>query len=153
MRIKTLSEMLKGRLVNNDNLHLIAISNLKDHEKRLIRWWCDHYRQPQKPLDEYIVEELFIEQLECYYSKNPEKMFEFLASQEPEDEWDGHFDEETERRIQRWNRSKFDISKYQSDESVSDEEAERIIASLGRNLPGSRMNYLPNSGDFEDDFD
>jgi len=153
MRIKTLSEMLKGRLVNNDNLHLIAISNLKDHEKRLIRWWCDHYRQPQKPLDEYTVEELFIEQLECYYSKNPEKMFEFLASQEPEDEWDGHFDEETERRIQRWNRSKFDISKYQSDESVSDEEAERIIASLGRNLPGSRMNYLPSSGDFEDDFD
>jgi len=155
MQIKTLSEMLKGRLVNNDNLHLIAISNLKDNEKRLIRWWCDHYRQPRKPLDEYTIEELFIEQLECYYSKNPEKISEFLALQkeEMEEEWDGRFDEETEKKIQIWSRSKFDISRYQSKEPVSDEDADKIIASVGRNLPGSKIDYLPSGGDFEDHFD
>jgi len=70
-----------------------------------------------------------------------------------EEEWDGRFDEETEKKIQIWSRSKFDISRYQSKEPVSDEDADKIIASVGRNLPGSKIDYLPSGGDFEDHFD
>lgn len=148
--------MLKGRLVNNDNLHLIAISNLKSDEKQLIRWWCDHYRQPQKALDDYTFEELFIEQLEHYYSKNPDKVSEFFSRRKPEEEWDGQFDEKTEKEIQRRlkKRPQVDISKYQSDRVVSDEEADRIIASVGKSLPGSKIRHSPRitEDEFEEQF-
>jgi len=109
---------LKNQLLDNDNLHRIAISNTKDTEKRLIRWWCNHYKQPPKQLDEYTIEELFIEQLEEYYIRYPEKIEEFLGSvnQKQEDDWDGSLDPEMEKVIKkRLGKVKVDISKYQNE--------------------------------------
>jgi hypothetical protein len=145
--------MLKGQLVNNDNLHRIAISNLEDQEKSLVRWWCDHYRQPPKPLDDYTVEELYIERLEHYYSKKPERIKEFLDREAKE--WDGGFDDETEKEIARFSKGKtVDLTKYQKDSSdLSDEAAQRIIDNLGMHLPGSKVTTAQPSYDDNDDFD
>jgi hypothetical protein len=152
--------MLKGRLVNNDNLHRIAISNLNNDEKKLIRWWCDRYKQPPKQLDDYTFEELYVEQLEHYYSKNPDKISDFFAknSQEEEAEWDGRFDGETERRISSfWSKRKSGtIKKYQTDNrEYSDEEIEKMLGSVGKHLPGSKTTVEKpiDEEEFDDLFD
>lgn len=155
-QIQSLSEMLKGHLVNDDNLHRIAISNLDDQEKNLIRWWCDHYRQPPKPLNDYTVEELYIERLEHYYSRKPDRIREFLDRDAKEDDWDGRFDDETEEAIRRQQvKNKVDLSKYQQDSSdISDEEAQRIVDNLGRHLPGSKTTVASlEDDDFDDEFE
>lgn len=159
-RLKNLSEMLKGRLVNNDNLHRIAISNLDNDEKKLIRWWCDHYKQPPKPLNDYTFEELYIEHLEHYYSRNPDKIADFFARHNQDDEeWDGKFDDETEQRINAYwsKRSSGAIKKYQKDDrQYSDEEIKEIVDSLGKNLPGSKVvksNPIMGDDEFDDLFD
>ena len=156
VQLKNLSEMLKDKIKNNDNLHRIAISNLRNDEKRLIRWWCNHYRTPPKPLDDYTLEEIFIEQLENHYLKHPDEMINFLPSPIEVDDWDGEFSEETEKQLAKmWSRvktKKVDLSRYQKGD-VSDEEAEEIISNLGKNLPNSKKNIPVTDDEFDDFFE
>ena len=131
-QLKNLSEMLQGKMLNNDNLHRVAISNIQNTERRLIRWWCNRYKQPPKPLEEYTLEELMIEQLEEYYINNPEKIDEFKGLVDSSvDDWDGTISPELEEMI-RSKANKVDISKYQTenDKNLSDEEVEKITRSV-----------------------
>jgi len=136
--------------VGTDNLHRIAISNLEDPERLLVRWWARKYRQPQKPFEDHTWEEIFIEQLEDYYAANPVEADRFLAESgvsaqvEDDDDWDGTVPHETEnaRRAKQAHiktAGHVDLSKYQKDDhKYSDAEVSQIIDNLGKNLPGSR---------------
>lgn len=137
------------RLVNADNLHRVAISNLKDQERSLTRWWCKKYRTPPKPLEDYTLEEIFVEHLEDFYERDPRAAQSFARSVRKEEEWDGTSSLETERELQaRWakinKRKGIDpaktLAKYQteSDKEMTSEEFDRIMATVGKNLPGSK---------------
>ena len=132
-------------LLNADNLHRIAISNLSNNEHALRRWWHKKYRIPPKQIEDYTEEELYVEHLEDYYSANPKAIQEFLASSVKVDDWDGEIDPELERetlkRLERFNKRRdIDIKKYQTegDTDLSDEAVAAILASVGKDLPGSR---------------
>ena len=91
------------RLVNADNLHRVAISNLDDQERALTRWWCNKYRTPPKPLEDYTLEEIFVEHLEDFYERDPRAAKDFLRSVRKEEEWDGNHAVSVERELQaRW---------------------------------------------------
>ena len=155
MKIKSLSALLRDCEWSNDNLHRIAISNLSDNERVLVRWWCKKYQTPQKSLNEHTWEELYIEMLEDYYSEHPEQAERFMNSVEIE-EWDGRTSPEHEAqmraRLKRINEN-VDLKKYQSDVELSEEEEKQILENLGRNLPKSRMAAKAESDlEFEDNF-
>lgn len=161
-QLKSLQERIDEltKVVNNDNLHRIAISNLSDPERQLARWWTKKYKQPLRSYQEHTLEELMLERLEDYYEANPTEIERFAASQFVDEEWDGTMPEEHERevlaRIAKIDaRNRVDIAKYQGPD-VSDEEAEKILASLGLNLPKSSKKITsqkqgPTLG--EDEFD
>jgi hypothetical protein len=137
------------KLVNADNLHRVAISNLGDQERALTRWWCNKYRTPPKPLEDYTLEEVFVEHLEDFYERDPRAAQSFLRSVRKEEDWDGNHAVEVERELQaRWvkiNRRKGidpnkTLAKYQteSDKEMTTEDFNKIMASVGKNLPGSK---------------
>ena len=136
--LKHLQTLLKGKLQSNDNLHWVAISNLQDEEYKLERWWRKKYKQPPKPLDDYTTEELFIEFLEDFYEKNPEKITEFMQAAEcpPEEEKWTVPDHVEELLAKRRTKSKVGgkIAKYfnPNDRNLSDEECQMIFDRIGK---------------------
>lgn len=143
MKIKYPPALLKVEGFNNDNLHRVAISNLQDHERQVIRWWCKKYRAPLKPFGEHTIEELMIEMLEDYYERHPQEIERFLDNTSQEPEWDGTTSPEYEAQIQarlaKINKKRgVDLKKYQSDVELSDAEVRNILDNLGKDLPGSR---------------
>jgi len=165
MRLRKPSSTLNRELRNADNLHRIAISNLRDHEHSLRRWWHQKYGKPPKPLDDYTTEELYIEYLEDFYDRNPDEIDKFLAKPSAaqaaiNEEWDGteKFRGEDEAlamlaRIRKRQGKTVDLTKYQSDEEVSDEEFAKIFASIGK-VQRPKLKGPPALGDdeFEDTF-
>jgi len=155
---KFLTELLKDLSPNQDNLHLIAISNLKDFERQTIRWWCKKYRTPQKPLGDHTLEELYIEKLEDYYESRPEEAQRFLESvySGERDDWGGFISEEYEAKMEEfWKKKKpVDLSKYQGGKELTEKEEKELIANLGKNLKKSsvKKGKIPTLGDdeFED---
>lgn len=128
--------------LNNDNLHRIAISNLKDEERRIMRWWSWKYRTPLKPLGEHTIEELIVEMLEDWYSKHPQEAERFLDLVDAE-EWNGEttpeYEAEIQRKLKKINaKNKVDISKFQTTEEMSDDQYHEMLKNLGRDLPGSK---------------
>lgn len=137
-------------LVNADNLHRVAISNLESQEHQLRRWWSKKYKTPPKPLDEYTLEEIFIEHLEDFYERDPRAAKSFAGSVRPEENWDGELGVEVERELEvRWakinKRRGFDpgktLAKYQTeaDKDLTSDDFKLIMDRLGRNLPGSKV--------------
>jgi len=173
-----LSKLQEQRLSSSDNLHRIAISNLKDTERSLKRWWCNKYRIPPKPLDEYTFEEIFLEHLEDHYERHPEAIEEFYRNQSVQhgQEWDGEIEAEAERELQsRWEKinrkNGVTLEKYQTEgEEVTSEDFQRIFDSLGRKpseinkakkfvpgsskieLSGSQTKKIVSDDEFEDDY-
>lgn len=127
------------QVFNNDNLHRIAISNLRDHERRIIRWWVKKYNQPVKPLEEHTIEELVIEMLEDYYETNPQEIEKFLSHDAGVQDWDGTMPDEHESRMKKvWaKKPQVDLSAFKDEHALTEEEEAEILANLGRNLPGS----------------
>lgn len=119
-----------------DNLHLIAISNVDDTQRRIERWWEKKYRKPLVPYLEHTQEELYVKYLEDYYERNPEEAERFLNSLHNVPEWDGTMDEEHERQMQaRWKKKKqIDLTQFQSDKELTEEEEQAILDNLGKNL-------------------
>lgn len=144
---------------NNDNLHRIAISNLRDHERRVIRWWLKKYNQPLKPLEEHTIEELVIEMLEDYYEAHPQEIERFMSHDAGLLEWDGTMSDSHEKRMEKvWKKKpQVDLGKFQDEKELSEEEEAEILANLGRNLPGSKgpkpkEEKVEQSLEFEDTF-
>ena len=161
-KIKSLHQLLQGRTYNNDNLHHIAISNLRDHERQIIRWWKAKYKQPEKPLDEHTMEELMVEMLEDYYERHPVEVDRFLEGASNAPEWDGKMSADYEREIQaRLKKIKpVDLSKYQSEVELTPDQEKEIFESLGKDLPKSKaltkrengQVTLGNDSEFDDTF-
>lgn len=158
MTFKSLAELLRECEWSDENLRRIAISNLSRGERRLIRWWCNKYKTPEKPLMQHTLEEIAIEMYEDYYEARPEEARQFMAALEVED-WDGTMSPEYEAQIQKRlekinKRNKVDLSKYQNlDEEITPEQEEMILSSLGRNLPKSRATKPKESDlEFSDEF-
>lgn len=153
-----LAILLNQQAFSNSNLHLIAISNIKDIEKKINRWWRGKYKTPEKQYGQYTIEELVIEQLEDFYEKNPEEINRFLASNgNTEDDWDGTMPTQYEENIQKnlgrfFDKNRVDLSKYKSEEQVDEKEEKRILENLGRRLPGSKLIRKQNFDEFEDIF-
>ena len=76
--------------------------------------------------------------LEDYYSSNMDEAEKFMAG--PVEDWDGKASEAHEEKMQKhWaTKAKVDLSKYKSDEELSPEKEQEILAGLGQNLPGSK---------------
>jgi len=158
MQLRDLTERLRGKLKSNDNLHFIAIENIKDEALLLRKWWHKKYRIPPKPLDEYTYEELFIEQLEDYYLGDASRVETFLSSVgQGKDEWDGEAPPEVEQTLEkRRENSKGRIDKYKTeDEEISEEEFNKMMDNVGYNLPGSKKTVDQGSAmsdEFEETF-
>jgi chorismate mutase len=149
LQSQKLLRLFSSQELSNTNLHLIAISNLQSHERRVIRHWCKKYGQPEKPLGEHTMEELLVEYLEDYYENNPKEIPKLLNSVMAIDtEWDGTVSAEYETSMQKRlsKTKKVDLSKWQSDEELTPEQEEEILANLGRNLRKSSKD------EFEEDF-
>lgn len=154
-------KLLPERL-NNHNLHLVAISNLRDPERQVQRWWTKKYKQPLKPFEEHCTEELLVEMLEDHYERHPDEAERYLSMVELsyDEDWDGEMPEEYEREIQKRLKKapKVDLSKYQSDEELSEEEEKELLENLGRNLPKSKQAQSSSpiqvlgDDEFEEDF-
>ena len=158
MRIKSLASLLRDCDWSDANLRRIAITNVSNNERQLIRWWCKKYNTPLKPLMEHTLEEIAIEMLEDYYDEHPDLAKRFMEDIEVEN-WDGvmspEYEAQVQKRLKKINeRLCVDLKKYQNlEENLSEEEEQMILASLGRNLPKSRTQ--PNSKselEFDEDF-
>jgi len=153
-----LAILLNQQTLNNDNLHLIAISNIKDSGSNLIRWWRKKYKAPEKQYEQHTVEELVIEQLEDFYETHPEEVNRFLSGVgDVGEDWDGTMSSQYEAGIQKnladfFNRNKVDLSKYKSDKQVDEDEEKNILENLGRKLPKSKLVRNQDPGEFEDVF-
>jgi len=130
---------------NNDNLHLIAISNLDDPKRRMERWWSKKYKTAPKQLEDYTHEELLIEMLEDYYDNNTTEVDRFLAGlDDPSNEWDGSMPADYEKAVKSklknfFARNAVDLSKYKSDKKLTPDEEQALLDNLGRRLPKSRV--------------
>lgn len=161
LHLVSLQRELENRLINDNNIHRIAISNIKDPKIQLERWWRKKYRIPPKDFEEYTSEELYLEYYEDYYDRYPEKIEEFLAGGIDDEEWDGtHDDPELEaailKRLTKLNLANPDIiKKYQTpgDENMSDEKFQDILNNLGKKLPGSKKKVKKKDNEeFEDNY-
>ena len=142
LQAQKLLRLFDSQKLSNTNLHLIAISNLQNHERKIIRWWCAKYKVPQKPLMEHTMEELMIEYLEDFYEKNPKDIQVLLNSIDAENsEWDGEtspdYEVEMQKRLSKMR--KIDLTKFQSDEELTSEQEQNILDNLGRNLPPKKV--------------
>jgi hypothetical protein len=144
--------------LNNDNLHLIAISNIRNnYDRSLERWWTKKYRRPFKDFCDYTREELQIEMLEDYYEKYPVEADKFLRKVSADDEWDGSMPEGYEKNEKIQNvikRNMIDLSRFQSDKVFTKEEEEELVDKIGKKNPKGNMNDLRvlSEGEFEDTF-
>lgn len=144
---------------NNDNLHRIAISNLSDNERKIARWWSKKYSQPLKSFEEHTIEELVVEMLEDYYEEKPQEIERFLSHDAGIQDWDGTMSEEYERKMKKRlaKKPQVDLSKFQDEKELTEEEEAAILDNLGRNLPGSsgpkpKEEKVEQSLEFEDTF-
>lgn len=148
-KFKQLSELLRGIHFSNHNLHRIAISNLADGDRRLIRWWCKKYRTPIKPLFDYTSEELLIEYLEDFYDNNPIEIERFMHGEASldADDWDGRMPDDYEREIKAKLASKrqINVEQFKSDEVLTPDQERAIMDNLGRNLPRSKAANKPSN--------
>ena len=169
MQLRDPWSRLRDLPVCGDALHVVAIGNLKDEERTLKRWWCKKYQTPEKPLEDYRLEELYVEYLEDYYERNPKAAEEFLRRvrglTKIDTEWDGTSAPGVEEaaakvfeRVRKKRGANFDLSKFQSQDEISDADEKKILDQLGRKLPGSsvtREGPLPpalGDGEFEEEF-
>jgi len=163
MRLKTLPYLLRNDLANfnNDNLHLIAISNLSDGERSLERWWERKYKSAPKAYEDHTLEELLVQMYEDYYEHNPQEIGKFMSRSAPE--WDGTMPAEHEARMKRRyaEKQKDILKRFQTDKGeISAEEEKRILENLGRNLPNSKFERdlggekrsVKGGDEFEEDF-
>jgi hypothetical protein len=144
------------------NLHCIAISNLDDPSKRIERWWKKKYRTPLRAFDEHTHEELSIEMIEDFYEKHPEEKERFWVGLDAaEEEWQGETSEEYERQMQErlkklGVKNRVDLTRFKSEKLLSEDEEEKLLANVGRNLPGSKkvVDQSPSlgEGEFEEEF-
>lgn len=119
---------------NEDNFHRIAISNLSVTQKVIERWWEEKFQTPLKEYEDHTEEELYIKMLEDHYYNNPAEVDRFWQSLSYDD-WTGETDEEYEKGIrERLERvaPKIDISKYQSEKEVSEDD---LMEELRRQTP------------------
>jgi len=145
---------------NSDNLHLIAISNVRDKKGRLEKWWRKKYRIPSKQYEDHWTEELIILMLEDYYEENPteaDKMFSSAGSRFEEGDFEisEEYEDDMKKTYKKFfDRNKIDISKYQSNEEIDEKEEKAILDSIGRGLPGSRTKkaMIKNADEFDDLF-
>lgn len=124
------------------NLHLIAISNLQDPNRILIRFMMRKYKTPPKPIMEYTAEEIRVEMLEDYYERHPQEAERLMdsvrqISLSPQYNVEEGTTAEYEKDLKEKNkkffeRNTFDLSKWKSDKPLTKEEEEQIIANLGR---------------------
>jgi len=84
-----------------------------------------------------------VEMLEDYYESKPaeiERFHESILIESGAAEWDGRMSDEYEEgikgRIEKINKDMgVDISQFQSDEEMSDEDFEKMMSTVGNNLP------------------
>jgi hypothetical protein len=161
MNISVKNRDWDGVVKSADNFHRIAISNLSNRERGLVRWWCKKYRQPQKPLEEMFLEEIYVEHLEDYYERNPEAIAEFKGERpvDEDDDWDGKLPPETEAKLKKFHsKHKVDLSKYKTngDENLTDEQCRVILDRVGRSLPESSFKTevpADSTEEFDDNFE
>jgi len=153
-----LARFLKQKQRNNQNLHLIAISNLEDPEISLKRWWHKKHRHPQRSYGDYTYEELVIEQLEDFYEAHPQEIERMLANiGASSDDWDGTMSSQYEEQVKKrhgrfFEKNKVDLSKWKSDEALDEDDEKSLIENLGRSLPRSEFRKTLLDEEFEDDF-
>ena len=151
-----LAILLNQQTLSNDNLHLIAISNIKDPERSLIRWWRKKYKTPEKQFEHHTIEELVIEKLEDFYETHPAEIGRFMAGiGDVDQDWDGTMPTKYEENIQKnlgrfFDKNRVDLSKYKSEKQIDDIEEKRMLDNLGRRLPKSKL--IRDQGEFEDIF-
>lgn len=154
---------MQGRLpshLSNDNLHRIAISNLKNPLRQIERWWVKKYKSPLKCFSDHTIEELLIEMYEDFYEKNPEQIDLFLQGSvagREDDDWDGSISKEHDQQMRQRFKPSGKIEKWRTQEQLTKDQEQKIIENLGRNLPGSKMieSHKPIKElgeEFEDDF-
>lgn len=161
MRLRTLGFLLRHDFESftNDNLHRIAISNLSDGERSLRRWWEKKYKTPHKEYEDHTVEELLVQMFEDYYDQNPAEIQRFVLRSNVE-EWDGRMSKEHDERMKKRFGNTAVLKKYQDFKPITEEEEQRILDSLGRNLPGSKFvrdlgggeKSVRQTDEFEDEF-
>lgn len=147
LKIKNLNYLLRNHrpYFNHDNLHRIAISNLDDSTRRQERWFAKKYQKPVKDYHDHHEEDLWVEMLEDFYDAHPVEIHRFMEAESARtnDGWDGRMSSDYEKQIKQKlekinNRNGVDISKYQSDEKLTQEQEDKILADLGTRLPKSR---------------
>ena len=157
MRIKPLSFLLRNDVqnFNNDNIHLIAISNINDGERSMERWWERKYKAPLKAYEDHTFEEILVEMFEDYYEKNPAEAQKFIQNivTKGQDEWEGQMSDEHEAEMQKRFANPELLKKYQSEKELTEEEEKKLLDSLGRNLPGSKVTRDLSGGDGSGEFD
>ena len=156
---RSLVSLLNQKPRNEDNLHLIAISNVKNNHNRFQRWWRKKYKTPNKPFEEHTHEELLIEMLEDFYEAHPLEADRMLAGIDSSLEaWDGQMPDDYEASIQKklkkfFKRNEVDLSKYRSDETLNEEEEKNLLENLGRSLPKSKLIRNLGGKEVEDEFE
>jgi hypothetical protein len=146
------------------NLHLIAISNLQDPNRLLIRFMMRKYKTPPKPIMDYTAEEIRIEMLEDYYERNPqeaEKLMDSVrqSSLNPrydvqEEQTSAEYEKELKLKNKKFfERNKFDLSKWKDERELTKAEEEEIIANLGKDKvkPTHKSSFV-SEDEFEDLF-
>jgi hypothetical protein len=155
-KLKSLAYLLRNDLhaFSNDNLHRIAISNLSDGDRELKRWWTKKYGKPLKDFEDHTPEELLIEMYEDYYAKNPQEVQAFEDIVTRDDEWDGSMPDDHEFEMKKIldKKGKVDLSKYQTDGDLTEEDEKKILESLGMNLPKSKRVVNMGEGEFDEHF-
>jgi len=147
------------------NLHLIAISNLQDPNRALVRFMMRKYKTPPKPIMDYTAEEIRIEMLEDYYERNPqeaEKLMDSIrqASLNPqyevqEEKVSAEYEKELKLKNKKFfERNTFDLSKWKDDRELTKAEEEEIIANLGKDKikPTVQKSSFVSEDEFEDVF-
>lgn len=145
-RVRQVASEVQEETVEDIHYHRIAVSNLDDIERRLIRHWQKKYGQPQKPLNDYTLEELYIEWLEDYYELHPKEAnavretMDQKVSPQLQEEWDGKLSDEMEKdRQEYWERRmkknpnlKVDMDQFKTDEVMTPEKAQAYFDAVGR---------------------
>lgn len=137
--------------VDDQRFHRIAVSRLSDPLYLLERHWRRKYRCPPRPMEDYTLEELYVEYLEDHYAVHPEEANALRDEMQREEplvvhgtggaaEWDGQLPPDLEQQRQEfWRRRqernphlKVDLERFRSDEVMTPERAAEIMKNVGR---------------------